>query len=250
MGTDFESIMYLLKGMGECSLGQMHNAKASFVQSAKAAQLHQQTEMGGGIRTTQAWCDAAVGFEEEARLGAYEALKLSADRDTRNSAALVLAMTGEMPRSQKLVDELVQQYPKDLLLNQAWVPTARAIQALHKSQPQEAIKLLEATLPYELGCPPDGVNGLPAFVRGEAYLRARDGAKAAEEYQKLLSHRAIDPVGVIFSLARLGLARAYVEKGDTPKARETYQDFFALWKNADPDVPILKQAKAEYAKLQ
>ena len=186
----------------------------------------------------QAWCDGQMGFENEARRGVAEALALSADRDTRVAAAATLATIGDLAPSQRLADELIRQYPKDLILNQEWIPLIRALQALHRNQPAEAVRLLEIAMPYELGSPPNGVDGWPAFIRGEAYLRQRDGVKAAAEFQKLLAHRSIDPLNMIFPLSRLELARAYVTQGDTPKARTAYQDFFGVWKNADPDLPI------------
>jgi tetratricopeptide (TPR) repeat protein len=108
---------------------------------------------------------------------------------------------------------------------------------------------LEAAAPYEMGSPPLGASYWPMYVRGEAYLRLRNGAKAATEYQKILDRHGIDPTSQLYPLARLGLARAYALQGDTAKAKAAYQDFFAAWKDADPDVPVLKEAKAEYAKL-
>jgi eukaryotic-like serine/threonine-protein kinase len=111
--------------------------------------------------------------------------------------------------------------------------------------------LLEAARPYETGTGlPGAVNYWPMHVRGEAFLRVHDGAKSAAEYQKILDHRGLSPTSPLYSLAHLGLGRAYALQGDTAKARTAYQDFFVLWKDADSDVPILKQAKAEYAKLE
>jgi hypothetical protein len=101
-----------------------------------------------------------------------------------------------------------------------------------------------------LGGPPIGAMYWPIYIRSEAFLKTRDGVKAAAEYQKILDHRGLAPHSPLYSLARLGLGRAYALQGDTAKARAAYQDFFALWKDADPDVPVLKQAKAEYEKLK
>jgi predicted Zn-dependent protease len=129
------------------------------------------------------------------------------------------------------------------------LPTLRAQLALRRNEPAKAIEVLQVAERYELG---DLYYGslYPVFVRGEAYLAAHRGAEAAIEYQKILDHRGIvvnDPIG---ALAHLGLARAYAMQSDTPKARAAYQDFLTLWKDADPDIPVLKQAKSEYAKLQ
>ncbi len=135
-----------------------------------------------------------------------------------------------------------------------YLPTLRAKLAISHSNPQQALEMLAKAGPYELGLPAytdyNWPNLYPVYVRGEAYLAAHQGSEAAAEFQKILDHRGVvsnEPIG---ALARLQLGRAYAMQGDTAKARTAYQDFFALWKDADPDIPILKQAKAEYAKLQ
>ena len=148
------------------------------------------------------------------------------------------------------MNELAKKFPTDTLLNSVWLPVARATNQIRANQPGQAVDTLEAAAPYEFGSPPSGAIYWPMYVRGEAYLRLRDGAKAATEYQKILDRRGIDPTSPLYSLARLGSGRAYALQGDKAKAKEAYQDFFAMWKDADPDVPILKDAKAEYAKLQ
>src|SRR5262249_38231243 len=124
------------------------------------------------------------------------------------------------------------------------------LQAMHKNQADEAVRLLQPTSPYELGSFPGGLGLSAIYFRAKAYLLARDGAKATAEFQKVLDHRGIDAVSPLYPLSQLGLARALVIQGDTAKAKMAYQDFFSFWKDADPDVPVLKQAKAEYAKLQ
>jgi tetratricopeptide (TPR) repeat protein len=145
---------------------------------------------------------------------------------------------------------VAKQSATNTLINAVWLPTVRAAIELQLKQPAQAITTLEAATPYEFGSPPDGAQYWPMYIRGEAYLRLGDGAKAAAEYQKILDRRGISPTSPLYPLARLGLGRAYVLQGDKAKAKATYQDFFATWKDADPDVPILKEAKAEYAKLQ
>jgi predicted Zn-dependent protease len=127
---------------------------------------------------------------------------------------------------------------------------ARATNLIKANQPGQAVDVLEAAAPYEFGSPPIGAIYWPIYVRGEAYLLLRNGAKAAAEYQKILDHNGIAPNSPQYTLARLGLARAYALQNDSVKSKAAYQDFLAVWKDADPDVPILKEAKAEYAKLQ
>ncbi len=136
------------------------------------------------------------------------------------------------------------------MLNAVWLPVARATNQIRADQPGPAVDTLEAAAPYEMGSPPLGASYWPIFVRGEAYLRLHNGGKAATEYQKILDHRGAAPTSPLYFLARLGLGRAYALQGNGAKAKAAYQDFFAAWKDADPDVPILKQAKVEYAKLQ
>ena len=133
-----------------------------------------------------------------------------------------------------------------------YLPTIHAQVALIRKDHSKAIDILQRAASYELGTPADRVSPAlyPVYVRGEAYLAARQGSESAAEFQKILDHRGVavnEPIG---ALAHLGLARAYALRGDTAKSRAAYQDFLTLWKDADPDIPILKEAKAEYAKLQ
>jgi tetratricopeptide (TPR) repeat protein len=138
-----------------------------------------------------------------------------------------------------------KNYPSFTVLKVYWLPTIKAAMELNANNSTQATMFLEAAAPYELGA-----GALyPAYVRGEAYLAAHQGSDAAAEFQKIIDHRGIvfsDPIG---ALAHLQLGRAYVMAGDTSKAKTAYQDFLTLWKDADPDIPILKEAKAEYAKL-
>ena len=166
------------------------------------------------------------------------------------AAAVALARAGDSSRSQKLIAQLAKEFPADTMLNSVWLPVAKATNQIRADQPGPAVDTLEAAAPYEFGSPPNGAVYWPMYVRGEAYLHLRNGEKAATEYRKILDHRGIAPNSPLYSLARLGLGRAYALQGDKTKAKEAYQDFLATWKDADPDAPVLKQAKAEYAKLQ
>src|ERR1035437_10045619 len=141
--------------------------------------------------------------------------------------------------------------PLDTLVQRYWLPTIRAAVALQRKDPNRAIELLKVASTVELGEITQFTIFLcPVYLRGEAYLMLHDGNRAAAEFQKFIDHRGVVMNFPCSALARLGLARAYAMQGDTAKARSTYQDFLTLWKDADPDIPILKQAKAEYAKLQ
>jgi tetratricopeptide (TPR) repeat protein len=191
--------------------------------------------------------EALFGNAAEARQQVESALRLSTGREVKYPAALALAMAGDTVRAQVLADDLGKRFPEDTLVRVVYLPTLHAQIALNRGDSANAIGVLQAPIPYELGL---AASLYPAYVRGEAYLAAHQGREATVEFQKLLDHRGIvlnDPVG---GLAHLQLARAYTLQGDTAKARAAYQDFLTIWKDADPDIPILKQAKAEYAKLQ
>jgi tetratricopeptide (TPR) repeat protein len=156
-------------------------------------------------------------------------------------------MTGDASHAQAIIDDLGHRFPADTILHQVNIPCVRALTELNRKNPDAAIQSLQTATPYELG----GAQGLfPIYVRGLAYLQTKRGAEAAAEFQKIADHRGIDPNVPEHSLAKLGLGRAYVMTGDTAKARAAYQDFFALWKDADPDITILKKARAEYGNLK
>jgi predicted Zn-dependent protease len=169
----------------------------------------------------------------------------------RKAAAHIFAMTGDPSRAGALAAELLKDAPTDTYVNNVWVPSIRAEVELSRGDPAKAIERLKATSPYEFGWK---AHGWPSYVRGLAYLRTKEGKKAAAEFQKILDHRGVclaDPLAPVFySLSHLQLARGRAMSGDAAGARAAYQDFFKLCKDADSDIPILKQAKAEYAKLR
>jgi len=169
-------------------------------------------------------------------------------------AALALAYAGAEGGAQALTDELAKRYSEDTIVQFNFLPTLRAKLAVSRGNASAAIEGLRAATPYELGQTVSNTYGwtalYPVFVRGEAQLAAHQGQQAAAEFQKIVDHRGVvlyEPIG---ALARLGLGRAYVLQGDTAKARAEYEDFLALWKDADTEIHVLKQAKAEYAKLR
>jgi eukaryotic-like serine/threonine-protein kinase len=203
----------------------------------------------GTTSNTQAvWAQmqAEVGNAAKARELAASSAALARTQLNLEPAAVALAMSGDGSRAQALVDELSHRFPDDTLLHQVYGPCVRALIDLDHNSPEQAIQALQAATPYELG---SGQGLLPIYVRGLAYLKAKRGAEAAAEFQRIIDHRGINPTFPEHSLAKLGLGRAFAMTGNTPKATAAYQDFFALWKDADPDLPILKEAKAEYAKL-
>jgi eukaryotic-like serine/threonine-protein kinase len=206
-----------------------------------------ENERAANFEAGAAIWEALFGNAAQARRQITSALARSSTRDVQLSAALALAFTGDGPRAQALADDLARRFPEDTEVQFIYLPEVRAQIALSRNNFLRAIDDLQSAAPYELGL--DGTL-YPVYVRGEAYLAARRGSEAANEFQKILDHRGIvanDPIG---ALAHLGLGRAYAMQGDVAKARAAYQDFLTLWKDADPDIPILKQAKAEDAKLQ
>jgi tetratricopeptide (TPR) repeat protein/DNA-binding winged helix-turn-helix (wHTH) protein len=243
---------YLLSfaAQAEYALGRTQRARETFRRAASLLESEGLKEAAAKARAMQTISEAALGNIQEARQKATEALTSPVDKSTRMRLATALALCGDTNRAQKLIDELAKDFPLDTLLNNVSLPVARAIIEIQHNNPTRATTLLEAASPYELGEGPGIGPYLPIYTRAQAYLQAREGAKAAAEYQKILDHRGIDPTSLHYTLARLGLGRAYALQGQTTKARTAYQDFLTLWKDADPDIPILKRAKAEYAKLK
>ena len=175
---------------------------------------------------------------------ARQALAISSSRRMRMETASIFAEGHEEQRAQALLNTVLKEAPDFEFLKFLVAPMLQARIALNHRDPQKAIELLKLAAAY------DGNFSPALFLRATAYLDSGRGADAAHEFQRILQLRTVDPVAIYVPLARLGLARAHALSGDKEKARGAYQDFFALWKDADPDIPILEQAKAEYAKLR
>jgi eukaryotic-like serine/threonine-protein kinase len=236
----------------EAYYGRLSKARAFSRRAVDSAVRSDSKEAAALWRVNAALRGAEFGQTAEAKQSVTDALGLAPGRDVNVLAALALARIGETAQAKRLVEELRKSYPSNTLLKLYWLPTIDAAIELKEGHSSRALELLEAAAPYELGWPPPLQPGTlyPAYLRGQAYLLANNGTAAAVEFQKLLDHSFIVvnfPTGV---LAHLGLARAAVLQADTAKARVAYKDFLTLWKDADPDAPILKQAKAEFTKLQ
>lgn len=206
-------------------------------------------ELAAEVQNVMALRESEFGNRVEARNIASGASHISSGRGAKLLTALALARAGDAAGAAMLADELDRKFPYNTSLQKYWLPTIRASIELVRKDPARAIEILQATS-YELG--DSGTlagNMYPAYVRGQAYLEAHQGKEAAAEFQKFLDYPSIVSISPLGALARLGLARAYSLQGDATKARGAYQEFLTLWKDADPDVPIVKQAKAEYAKL-
>jgi predicted Zn-dependent protease/predicted Ser/Thr protein kinase len=232
--------------------GRLGEARDFSRRAVASAERAEEKEKAASYEADAALREALFGNATAGRQRAAAALGLSSGRDVKYGAAVALAMAGDAARAQALADDLAKHFPEDTLVQFNYLPTLHAQLALSRNDASKAIEALQAAAPYELGDPTEAFTFLslyPVYVRGEAYLAGHQETDAAAEFQKILDHRGVvfsEPIG---ALAHLGLARSY-RQGDTTKARATYQDFLTLWKDADPDVPILKEAKAEYAKLQ
>jgi eukaryotic-like serine/threonine-protein kinase len=229
--------------------GRMGSARAFSRRAVGAAEHAEEKETAAGYEADAALREALVGNATEARQRAAAALGLSSGPDVQYEAALSLALAGDAARAQTLADQLGSRFPENTVVQVNYLPTLEAQIALSRNDSSKAIEILQAATPYELGNVVGGALN-PIFVRGEAYLAAHQGREAAVEFQKILDHRGVVVNAPIGALAHLGLARAYALQADTAKTRAAYQDFLALWKDADSDVPALKQSKGEYSKLQ
>jgi len=246
-----EDLLLAMQADTEGWYGRLKNAHELTGRVMDSARHNDAKETAAGYQALAAVREVESGNREQARGEAKAAVKLASNRDVRAVAALALARAGDAAGAEKLAAELDKAFPVDTLVQRYWLPTIRAGVALEHKDPNRAIQLLKVASTFELGVPSTLTILLcPAYLRGEAYLMLHDGTRAAAEFQKFIDHRGVVGNFPWGALARLGLARAYSLQGDTAKARAAYQDFLTLWKDADPDIPILKEAKAEYAKLQ
>ena len=228
-------------------------AKQARSMSRRAADLARQAGNPEGEALYEAgaavW-ESLLGNAREARTAARAALELSKARDVEYGAAFALALAGDSSQAREIADDLEKRFPEDTAVRLNYLPVLRARLAMNRGEPAQALRLLEAAAPYELGTPPSCAVGFfgmlyPIYLRGEAYLATQQGPEAAREFQKILDHRGIvvsDPIG---ALAHLQLGRALVLSGDKANAQAAFDEFLDLWRDADSDIAILGQAKTE-----
>ncbi len=229
--------------------GRLGEAREFSDRAVASAERAEEKEVEASYEAEAAVREALFGDPAEARHRAAAALAFSNGRDVQHGAALALAVAGDSARAQALADDLGERFPEGTVVQFDHLPTLRAQLALNRGAASKAIEAVQVASPSELGALSYFVM-YPVYVRGEAYLTANQGKNAAAEFQKILDHRGIvlnEPIG---ALAHLQMGRAYAIQGDTAKAKEAYQDFLTLWKDADPDIPILIAAKSEYANLK
>jgi tetratricopeptide (TPR) repeat protein len=243
------------QAFAEASEGRLKNA-VSLSRRAVALALQRGSREPAAVFEARAtlW-EAFFENSTDAKRTATAPLALAANREVNYGAALALALSGDSTQAEKLANGLEKSYPEDTSVRFSYLPVIHAVVGLRHGEPLRAIDALQASVPYELGSPRSSQTAFfgslyPVFFRGEALLAGHKSAEAAIEFQKVLNHRGIMIGDPVFALAHVGLARAYALSGESAKARDQYEEFFALWKNAEPDCPILIRAKAEFRNLR
>jgi serine/threonine protein kinase/tetratricopeptide (TPR) repeat protein len=249
-GTSFEPFVMLFNAAWTTSLGKVQSSRELWQQMRQALIGSGAKELAAQLLALQAYEEALMGYDGEGRQKAAQALAMANDPDARWSAALAYAAAGDAGKSVSLLESAMRGAPDNHFIQVMIGNEGRAMQQLASNQPADAVKTLEAIRSYEFGTGPRSLGCTPLFFRGLAYLKLHDAAKAGAEFQRILEHRGAAGWAIEYPLAQLNLGRAYAMQGDSAKARTAYQDFFAMWKDADPDVPVLKAAKAEYEKLK
>jgi eukaryotic-like serine/threonine-protein kinase len=247
-----EDILLSAESDTQANYGRLQKARKLSVQAEESAKKNDSKETAAFWQGNAALREVEFGNPADALKQARQALALAPGRDVKIEAALALARSGAGAEAEKLANELSQEFPFDTLIQNYWLPTIRAAIELQRQAADKAITILRASAPYELADPPPFSAGTmyPVYLRGEAYLGAGNGKLAEMEYQKILDHPGVIVNFPLRSLSHLGVGRARALYGDATGARTAYQDFFALWKDADQDIRILQEAKAEYAKLR
>jgi eukaryotic-like serine/threonine-protein kinase len=253
-GKPGEDILFSFASDTAAFHGRLSKARGLSRDAIDSARRNDSIETAAEWQMNAALREAEFNNAERSRQEVASALAMASTRDVSILAALALARIGDRDRAKRMADDLAERLPLNTMLHSYWLPTIYASIEIKRGNPARALELLQAAIPYELGTPlPQfevGGSLYPPYVRGEAYLSLGRGEEAAAEFRKFLDHRGITVNSPLGALARLQLGRAYALAGHPATARSSYQEFFALWKDADPDIPILKHAKAEYAKLQ
>jgi eukaryotic-like serine/threonine-protein kinase len=249
-----EDLLLSYQSDTEAYFGHLEKARELSRRAVEVARRSDRKEPAALWQANAAVRESMLGNTKLARENAASALSIVPDsKDTEVLAAIAWARSGELSRAESLIADLGKRFPLNTGVQSVWLPTIRAQIEIARGNPAKAVELLETASQYELG---EWSGSLfnsclyPVFVRGDAYLALHQGNAAVAEFQKILDHRGVVWNCATGALAHLGVARAYAVSGDAAKAKASYQDFFALWKDADPDIPILKEAKTEYAKLQ
>jgi hypothetical protein len=247
-----EDQMFFVESETAADHGQFGQARELTRRAADSARRAQEKETAAEYEGHNSLREGLVGLVDFAKADAQSALSAIKGKHGEGFSAIAFALAGDTDDANRAIDDLTKRFPQNTVVQTRYLPMARSALALNSGNAQAALDALTAATPYELGHTNEDFTFAiyPVYFRGQAYLAAKNDAAAAGEFQKILDHAGIvgnEPIG---ALAHLGLARAYSLSANTAKAKTAYQDFFSLWKDADPDIPLLIQAKAEYAKLQ
>lgn len=246
-GKPVEGLLHYHQARAAAFSGQGQKSQELFRRSAEANDRYGLKEGAAWGQADSALLNAAFGDCQQTKESAANALNIVRSRQALMLSGVALALCGETNRAQSLGDELVKRYPKDTFVNTSWLPMIQAALEINRGNTELATQLLGVARRFEMGLE---VQAWPVYVRGLAYLRGRAGAEAMAEFQKIIDHRGVVAISALYPLAHLGVARAAALVGDTAKSRKAYEEFFALWKDADPDLPILIESKKEYEKVR
>jgi eukaryotic-like serine/threonine-protein kinase len=246
-GTEHENDMLAGQAFALASSGRLAEARQLFERSWKASLQGGLNEDAAYSMAGEAIIEADFGFLHEARARAEAALRLGHGIDTQEAASEALALAGSLDHANSLVDELRQRFPRHAALNHAALTSTMAAIALQQKKPLQAVEMLQAAVPYDFS---EFAGLSPLYIRGQAYLSAGMGKEATEQFRKIIDHPGIDATDPRNVLAGLWLARALVKEGDVASSRRHYEEFLAAWSRADTDIPILRQAKLEYERLE
>jgi serine/threonine protein kinase/tetratricopeptide (TPR) repeat protein len=251
-GTPNEAFLMFWNAAWQTAMGHVKTARGLWQQARQANADIGAKDFATTILAIEALEEGILGYQADARQKALQALQQAQhqDADTRALAAMALGVIGEGQKATETLAALSRDFPENWNLRVILVPQIQANVQIIKNQPDQAISMLEPLRAYELGLGPHGTGVGTIYLRGLAYMAQHDGEKAAAEFQRVLDHRGSAGFDAEYPVARLNLARAYVLQGDLAKAKTAYQDFFAAWKDADSDIPVLVQARAEYEKLK
>ncbi len=249
-GKPLEATFITNKGYVEASQGKFKQAQTTWREARTLGEKTGRREFSAVTQSEGGKLLALTGDCAAARSEVKASLQAFPFGDNRIPAAVALALCGDEANAHAVMDSVAQEYPADTFVHTVWQPLVEALLGTRKGKYDDAVKALEPARRFELGAAPGGAPFQIPYFRGSVFLKKGDGEHAAAEFQKILDHSYIRTSSYFLPLSRLQLARSYVLQKDTAKARTAYQDFLASWKDADPDIAILKEAKAEYAKLQ
>ena len=247
-----QSVLLSEQANTEAYSGHFEKACELYQAAAKLMQNERQDEAAGLSLARAAVLEAESGDSVRARDLIARALHLTQDQHVLTLSALVMIRCGDSAKGRLLAEKLSKEYPANTFVQKYWTPVLKAMAALRQDNGREALSLLSGVEPLDSAAPDEFSSSTlyPVYIRGQAYLKVGDGSKAAAEFQKMLDHPGVVVNFPLAALARLGRARAYTQSAKSAEAVGAYRDFLQLWKGADPDIPIMKQAETEYSQLQ